>query len=129
MARIDVDDVFSDPDFLDSCTVVSTSVMMSQGGVPLETPHPAYPLVAVIQPDKTSMLRLADGSRLEGTIFIFTRTKLSAGTKTNDVQSRLADVVTWHGRMYVVRMSEDWSAYGVGYYRVACDLIQLNAST
>ncbi len=128
MPTLDVSDVLSDPAFQDTCSIVVTTRVIGSNGVPTDTAATPFTLAAVIEPDKTSMVRLADGSRLAGSIFIYTLALLSTGLKSSDTASRLADVVTWNGRQYVVRQVEDWSSWGQGYWRVAADLIQLNAS-
>ena len=129
MPTLDVTDVLSDPMFQDTCSVVTTTRIIGSNGVPTDTAATPFTLAAVIEPDKTAMIRLADGSRLAGSIFIYTLTLLSTGLKSSDTASRLADVVIWNGRQYVVRQVEDWSSWGQGYWRVAADLIQLNAAS
>jgi hypothetical protein len=82
--------------------------------------------MAAVIPTAQTLHRSADGSVLAGSISIFTRTQLTAGGKMNDTSSRQADIVTWHGRAYVVSAVEDYSAFGPGFWRVEADLLPLN---
>ena len=108
---------------LDAFTVLSSEMVVGSTGQPASSPLPPARAYGVVIPDKTSLKRLDDGTRLESALEIYTRYPLTAGWKTDDVTSKPADVVRWHGRQWVVAMVEDFSAFGAGYLHVACDLL------
>jgi hypothetical protein len=71
--------------------------------------------MAVVMPEGSSLDRLPDGSRLSGSIRIWTQTYLSDGLKIDDTGAVQPDIVLWHGRQYVVRAVQDWDAFaGMG---------------
>jgi len=108
---------------LDKFTVLPSEMVIGTTGQPVSIqarPQTAY---GVVVPEKTSLKRLDDGTRLESCIDIYTRYPLTPGWKTDDVTSKPADVVQWHGRNWVVAMVEDFSAFGAGYLHAACDLL------
>lgn len=123
MAAIDVSDIVSDPDFQSRFSVVSSSRVVSAGGVGQDTPSKPADHYGVVVPNKSTLTRQADGSRLTSSIDIYTRCPLTEGYKIDDVNSVLADVVTWNNRRYTVSKVEDWSDYGEGYIRAAADLL------
>ena len=122
MPFLDVSEAFSIEN-VDSFVVLSSAMVIGATGQPASTlarPQTAY---GVVVPEKTSLKRLDDGTRLESCIDIYTRYPLTPGWKTDDVTSKPADVVQWHGRNWVVAMVEDFSAFGAGYLHAACDLL------
>lgn len=126
MASLDVSDVLSDPDFQSSFQVTSTTRIVGASGRPTNTTTGPVPALGVVQPGKSTMRRLDDGSRITAFIDIWTQYPLTAGTKASDSSSRAADVIAWHGRQFTVAMVEDWTDFGAGYLHAECDLLPLN---
>ena len=109
MPLLDVSEIILDPDFFDDFTVVSTTRVMGAGAWRSDAPGYAMPQTGVVIPSKSQMVRLPDGSRLSASIDIYTRAALTNGAKAvgDDVNSCLADIVTWRGRAYTVAAVED----------------------
>lgn len=125
MPDLDVTEVLSDPDFVDTFTIVSTARSMASG-VPVDAPAPPVLASGVVIPGKSNLRRADDGARLDAYIDIYTQAALTNGYKTDDTLSQLADVVTWRNRSYTVMVIEDWSNYGSGFIKASCDLLALN---
>lgn len=128
MATLDVSDVLSDPDFASSFTVTSTTVSMATG-VPVPTIAAPVAASGVVIPGKSSLRRLDDGSRLISFVDIYTQYPLTSGIKTDDANSRIADIVTWRGRAYTVASVEDYSDFGAGFLHISADLLPLNPTS
>ena len=145
MATLNMFDVLSSPEFLDQASYIRTTSAVSWTGVAVDTPSTPIPFQAVVTPDGTTMQRLPDGSRLSGSIVIYTQTWLTNGLKSDDANSTRADIVVWHGRQYVVADVQDFDAFaglggGVGvnfgpdtprslapgFWVVSADLLPLN---
>lgn len=126
MPDLDFSDVLASPEFVDSFSVVSTTRVISSGGVASDTPATPVQTSGVVIPGKSSLRRLDDGSRVVAYIDIYTAYPLSAGVKTNDVNSRDADVIAWHSRQFTVIAVEDYSAFGAGWVHASCDLLTLS---
>lgn len=127
MPDLDVSEVLDDPMFQDQFAVISSARVINANGVAVDN-APSYspPCFGVVIPNKSTLQRLDDGSRLSASIDIYTRTNLTAGYKFDDVKSFNADIVVWENRKYVVSGVEDWSKYGDGFYHVSADLTQVN---
>ena len=127
MPDLDVSEVLDDPMFQDQFIVISSSRTINANGVAVDS-GPTYnpPCFGVIIPNKSTLQRLDDGSRLAASIDVYTRTNLTAGYKFDDVKSFNADILVWKNRKYVVSGVEDWSDYGCGFYHVSADLTQVN---
>ena len=122
MPQLDVSEAF-DVLNLDVFYVYSAAMTVGSTGQPINAVAAPIKAYGVVEPDKTTLKRMDDGTRLEGAIDIYTRYPLTAGIKTDDMTSKPADVVRWHGRLWVVAAVEDFSAFGAGYLHAACDLL------
>jgi len=123
MPLLDVSDAL-DVLNMDRFSVVSSAMAVGatgQAATTLAAPVTAY---GVVTPEKSSLERMADGTRLAACIDVYTLYPLTAGIKTDDATSRPADLVLWHGRTWVVAMVEDFSGFGAGYLHAVCDLVQ-----
>ena len=126
MPSLDFSDVLSSVEFVDTFFVVQTISTIGSDGVSVGVPGPPIPVSGIVVPGKSSTIRGSDGQRVTAFIDVFTTFRLSDGTKANDVSSRQADVVTWHGQRFTVIMLEDYSAFGAGFIKASCDLLDLN---
>ena len=70
------------------------------------------------------LLRLAEGSRISGSITVHSQFNLIAGADGLD-----ADIVTWNGRNYTVTNVGDWSRFGIGFTAANCELIPLSGGS
>lgn len=122
MPFLDVSDVLCDPEFVDrklTCTRQAQSV--GSDGLAVNTPT-VTPFFGVVTSNRGDVLqRLAEGSRIQGSITIHTRFLLQDGRNGSD-----ADLVTWQGRQYTVTNVNDYSTYGAGFVDAECDLIPLS---
>jgi len=69
-------------------------------------------------------MRLAEGSRITGSITVHSQFNLIAGADGID-----ADIVTWNGRQYTVTNVGDWSRFGIGFTASNCELIPLSGGS
>ena len=126
MPTLDMSDVLAAPEFVDSFLVTTNQGVIGAGGLDVETPSVAITVFGIVVPGKSTLIRDSDGARVTAYIDIFTAYPLSAGYKTTDQSFRDADVVSWHGRDFTVMTIEDYSAFGPGFIKAGCDLIELN---
>lgn len=151
MATMTMFDVLQSPEFIDQASYIRTTSGMDGHGRAIDTPGAPVAFMASIQPDGTSMQRLSDGSRLGGSIRIWTQTYLCNGLKMDDTGAVKADIVLWHGRQYTVKDVQDFDAWagmgglGVGisfgpgitpiegstkgFFVVSADLLPLNPTS
>lgn len=124
---LDVSDVLASPEFLDTLSFVATvRGIWEADGKGHDTVSPSQAFSAVVAPVALKLIQQSDGALKDGAIEIFTQTRLSGGVKIDDANERLPDIVTWHGRQYVVASVEDWTSWGLGYQRVLSNLQQIN---
>jgi hypothetical protein len=69
-------------------------------------------------------MRMAEGSRINGSITVHSQFNLIAGSDGID-----ADIVTWNGRSYTVTNVGDWSRFGIGFTAANCELIPLSGGS
>ena len=141
-------DALSSYEFMDQGSYVRTTSIIGSNGVAVDTPSAPIAFNAIVIPDGSDLHRWSDGSRLSGSIRIYTQTWLTNGLKQDDVNSLLADVVLWHGRNYTVKAVQDFDAFsgasliGVstgpgiqigqsaqGFWVVSADLLPLNPAS
>jgi galactose-6-phosphate isomerase len=123
---LDFTDVLESGEFEDCITVTTVSGVVGSGGLDVDTKSAPKPMDAIVVPGKADLHRLDDGSRVTAFILVFVCYPLSAGSKTNDTVHREPDIVTWHGRRYTVMSVEDYSAFGRGFVKASCDLLDLS---
>jgi hypothetical protein len=126
MPTLDVSDVLASPEFQDTFTVTQTAFVIGAGGTGASTITGPFPAFGVVIPGKSSLARNADGERIVAYIDIYTTYPLTNGLKTDDVSSREADIVTWHGRQFTVMAIDDFTGFGAGWLHASADLIPLN---
>ena len=125
MADLDFDDVLDSDEFLDEIIVTANHGVVGAGGLDVETPTRPVKLRAIVVPGKSNLRRMSDGSRVTAYIEIYTNYPLSAGYKTTDASFRDADTILWHQRNFACMVIEDYSAFGPGFIKAGCDLIDL----
>ena len=126
MASIDVTDVLLDPDFVDPITVTSITRTIGTNGRAVDTVGTPVNVVAVVLPVAQKLILQSDGALRDGAIEIYTTFAINGGVKTSDSASQQPDIVTWHGRDYVVASVEDYTAFGAGWWHATANLQQIN---
>jgi hypothetical protein len=132
-------DALSAPEFMDTASYVRTTRVIGANGLGSDTQAAPVSFNAIIIPDGSNLHRWSDGSRLSGSIRVYTQTFLTAGLTQSDVNSILADVIIWRGRNYTVsavQNFDDFSDGGIdlgpsapGFLVVSADLLPLNPSS
>ncbi|WP_248322031.1 hypothetical protein [Caballeronia sp. Sq4a] len=119
MPLLDVSDLLTDPDFVDtSLTCTRSAQTVGDDGMAVNAPT-VTPFSGVVTNDSGDQLRRRpDGTMIEGSITIHTRFQLIDGKTGFD-----ADIVTWQGRQYTVVNVRDWSTYGRGFVAAQCELM------
>lgn len=122
MPLLDVSEVLLDIDFVDtSLLCIRNAQIVGTDGVAVDT-QTSTPFFGVVTNDSGDiLLRIAEGSRIKGSITIHTKFRLISGKIGYD-----ADMVTWNGDNYTVSNVADWSKYGAGFVAVTCDLMPLS---
>jgi len=116
MPLLDVSDIITDPDFVDTVTVTRTTVVTVNGrGQRSSRAFPARGVVTSSQGD--TLDRQAEGRLRHGSITFHTRTRLYPGQGDTD-----ADEITYRGQRYTVTSVNDYSAYGAGFVAAECEL-------
>lgn len=122
MALLDVTDVLLDPDFMDTGLVCNrmTQTVDDHGRATNAVTSTGF--AAVVTSDKGDVLhRNADGSRIIGSITLYTSFRLSDGSAGQD-----ADEIVWQGRTYTVANVNDYRHFGRGFVCATCDLKPLS---
>jgi hypothetical protein len=121
MALLDVSDILTDPDFMDTGLICERNVQtVGTDGMAVNATTTTT-FSGVVTSDNGDLLeRTADGARIKGNMTIHTRFPLDDGSSAN-----AADVVQWKGRRYTVTVVNDWSHFGRGFICANCDLIPL----
>jgi len=122
MPQLDVSDVLLDPDFIDKSLICNRMAQtVGNDGIAVDTPT-SMPFSGVVTNDTGDILmREAQGERLEGSITIHSKFRLTDGTN-----SYSADQVVWLGATYTVTRVANWSTYGRGFVAATCDLVPLS---
>lgn len=115
MATMSMFDVLPSPEFIDQASYIRTISALDIHGRAVNTPGASVAFMAVVMPEGSTLARLPDGSRLSGSIRIWSQTYLCDGLKIDDTGAVEPDIVLWHGRQYVVKAVQDWDAFaGMG---------------
>jgi hypothetical protein len=116
---IDVDELLVDPDFTQLVDIITSIETVNSGGLAVRTLKTDSGVVAIVQSNGgEKLIRLADGSRISDAINIWCRHSLHAATAKT-----AADIVVWEGQRYVVKVSNDWSQYGIGWFKATCEFL------
>jgi hypothetical protein len=112
MAGIDVSELLSDPDFLDSVSLITRQSTLTGGrNVLSETITPNVSMV--VQPASGSDLKkLPEGVRGSETISVWYKGELSSLR-----QNGYSDIIVWNTKRYEVMHVEPFGNWGSGYYK------------
>lgn len=122
MPLLDVSEILTDPDFVDTAlSVTRNTQVVGSNGIAVNTPVTTPFSGVVTNDDGDIMLRQADGTFVNGSIMIHTRFPLTSGMAGID-----ADIVTWRGRRFTVINVADWTTYGLGFVRASCQPLALS---
>lgn len=119
MARLDVTDILSDPDFMDTGLARERMTQtVGADGMAINA-KVVRKFAGVVTSDSGNVLdRSPDGERIKGNMTIHTRFDLCDGSA-----GKTADVVQWQGQRYTVSNVNSYSHFGRGFIVASCDLI------
>ena len=125
MPLLDVSEIFSDPDFVDTTLVCHRNTQtMDADNFAVNTPSDIS-FSGVVTVDRSlEAKRMAAGQNINGAILIVTQFRLTQGQPGLD-----ADVVTYHGREYRVTFVDPYTAYGSGFVQAHCELMDFDGGT
>lgn len=124
MPLLDVAEILLDPDFVDSLVCTRNTQTVGNDGIAVDAQN-STPFYGVVTNNTGDLLmRLAEGSRINGSITVHSQFLLQAGSDGLD-----ADIVTWNGRRYTVTNVGDWSRFGIGFTAANCELIPLSGGS
>jgi len=119
---LDVDELFIDPDLVDTITIIRGVETVDTHGDSQVTQTTLAGVLAVVVPNSgQTLVLLDDGSRISDSITVYSRHQLKAATAT-----RVADRVAWNKNLYLVKMSRDYSRFGEGFYVAICEMLGEN---
>lgn len=121
MALLDVVDVLTDPDFVNTGIkkIVRTQTVGDDGVATYSEVKTTF--AGVVTNDTGDILmRLAAGTYVKGTITIHTREILNVATSGKD-----ADRVEWMGKQYTVTDVHDYGHFGRGFHAVTCEPVPM----
>ncbi|AZF92919.1 head-tail adaptor [Morganella morganii] len=123
MPFLDVSDILSDPDFVDTTLVCRRNRQgRDDDGFSTNIPAEDIPFSGVVTVDRSlEARRMEAGQTIGGAILIVTRFRLTQGNEDYD-----ADVVTYQGRRYRVTFVDPYTAYGAGFVQAHCELVDFN---
>ncbi len=121
MALLDVTDIISDPDFMDTGLVCERLVQtIGNNGIATNVQR-LMKFSGVITSDRGDILeRVVQGERIVGSIMIHSRFRLTDGKA-----GFTADVVRWNGRRFTVSSVNDYSNFGRGFVCATCEILPL----
>lgn len=121
--QIQVDDVIADLDFQDVVSIIRGVQSVDDHGIVSFKETTFKCVSAIVQNNGAEkLIRLDDGSRISDSINVWCKYPLHAASPGGIP----ADKIIWNSQTYVVKLSEDWSRYGAGFYKVTCELITVN---
>lgn len=123
MPFLDVSDILSEPDFVDTTLVCRRNRQgRDDDGFSTNIPAEDIPFSGVVTVDRSlEARRMEAGQTIGGAILIVTRFRLTQGNEDYD-----ADVVTYQGRRYRVTFVDPYTAYGAGFVQAHCELVDFN---
>ncbi|EPY9203204.1 head-tail adaptor [Morganella morganii] len=123
MPFLDVSDILSDPDFVDTTLVCRRNRQgRDDDGFSANIPAEDIPFSGVVTVDRSlEARRMEAGQTIGGAVLIVTRFRLTQGNEDYD-----ADVVTYQGRRYRVTFVDPYTAYGAGFVQAHCELVDFN---
>lgn len=121
MALLDVSDILTDPDFMNTGLVCERNAQdVGEDGLAANVTR-RMKFSGVVTSDTGDILtRMASGEYTVGSITIHTKFRLIDGSA-----GFTADIVQWQGRRYTVSNVNDYSHFGKGFVCAGCDLIPL----
>ena len=131
MPFLDMSDVLTDPDFLDTSLVCHRQIQtMDEDNFAINTPQD-IPFSGVVTVDRAlEARRMEAGQNISGAILIVTSFRLTQGQPDTDSTSRLdADIVTYSGRDYRVTFVDPYTRYGAGFVQAHCELVDFDGGT
>ena len=122
MANIDVSFLLSDPDFVDTFTLVTRGYTIGPAGESTLTETGSADVVGSVQSGSTDDLVISPpGARLSDIITVY-----YAGELSVERVNGYSDLIIWKGRRYTVQdIDGDWNNYGTGYTKALCVLEQI----
>lgn len=124
MPSLNVSRVLLSREFVDRTLVcIRNAQTVGNDGIAVNTPTQT-PFNGVVTSDRGDVLvRMAEGSKVTGTIYVHSQFPLSAGVAGQD-----ADIVQWNGRKYTVTDVNNYSTYGAGFTCARCEPLSLQGS-
>jgi len=118
MALLDVSEVLSDPDFMDTGLICYRNAQtIGTNGMAVNTER-KFTFNAVVTSDSGHELnRTAEGDYQSGAIMVHTATQLQDGSV-----GLIADEIEWQGRRYTVERINSYSHFGRGFVAATCAL-------
>lgn len=124
MPSLNVSRVLLSREFVDRTLVcVRNAQTVGNDGLAVNTATNT-PFNGVVTSDRGDVLvRMAEGSKVTGTIYIHSQFPLSSGAANQD-----ADIVQWNGRSFTVTDINNYSQYGAGFTCARCEPVSLQGS-
>jgi hypothetical protein len=116
MPLIDVDDILTDPDFVEPITVLRRAQQISNTGRVSTLNQTFAGILACVQPQSDQpMIRGPEQQSLPGLISVHTLFRIRG-----IAPGYQPDIVIWNGTQFVVNKVYNWSQYGRGYVMAEC---------
>lgn len=124
MPSLNVSRVLLSREFVDKTLVcIRNAQSVGNDGIAVNTPTNT-PFFGVVTSDRGDVLvRMAEGSKVTGTIYVHSQFPLSAGAAGQD-----ADIIQWNGRKYTVTDANNYSTYGAGFTCARCEPLSLQGT-
>lgn len=117
MPQIDVSELMVDPDFCETVTVIRQTQSVSDGGLATPGTTTTFSITAVVTAVQGDLVRQPEAEYAKNDILVHSQAQLRGVTSGN-----YPDVVVWSGNNYIVKRSNNWSHFGVGFYSAVCTL-------
>ena len=124
MPLIDVSDLLTDPDFVQSIVITRRAQSVDNTGRGVESDSTLTIIGCVTIGPLDPMIFGTDATYSRKSIAVHTRAQLYDATTGFS-----ADLVTFEGNTYVVKQVYPWNQFGRGFYAAQCELQDLQTST
>lgn len=117
---LDVSEVLTSPEFMDTVDVIRRSQVTNQFGEPVITSTKITISAVVTNAGPNDLKRLPEAQLFDSVISVITQFRLRGVSKDKTGASFQPDLVVWDGATYIVSTLDNYSRFGAGFMESLC---------